>query len=78
MPPPTAKRPGLKQVQVMKSLFQYQAERPDELSFKEDELIIVISKDNPDWWLCKIGDKQGLVPASYRTLFNSGRECSNN
>ncbi|KAJ3323586.1 Osteoclast-stimulating factor 1 [Boothiomyces sp. JEL0866] len=71
-PPPTSKRqlisnsrPGKQMVQVVKALYPYTAQRSDELTFDEGAVLYVISKDNPDWWLCKCDDKQGLVPSNY-------------
>ena len=64
-PPPPNKRAGLKQVQVVRATFSYEAQQPDELSFQEGDVLYVLSKDDVSWWKCRSGDKEGLVPANY-------------
>jgi hypothetical protein len=64
-PPPPKPRVGLKQVQVVKAMFSYQAQNPDELSFDEGAVLYVVDKDNADWWKCRCEDKEGLVPSNY-------------
>jgi hypothetical protein len=39
MPPPPPTRPGKKQIQVVKALYRYQAQRPDELDFEEGDIL---------------------------------------
>ncbi|KAJ3307443.1 Osteoclast-stimulating factor 1 [Kappamyces sp. JEL0829] len=51
-------------MQVVRALFAYAAQQPDELSFADGE-VLVLSQENKDWWLCKSGEKQGLVPSNY-------------
>jgi hypothetical protein len=38
-PPPVAKRPGQKDIKVVRCNFQYQAQRPDELSVEEGDVL---------------------------------------
>lgn len=64
-PPPPKPRAGIKQVEVVKALFPYSAQNPDELSFEEGSVLFVLSKTNADWWKCRCEDKEGLVPANY-------------
>jgi ankyrin repeat protein len=63
-PPPPPTRPGKKQIQVVKALYSYQAQRPDELDFEQDDILYVLQKDS-EWWLCRVGTRQGLVPSNY-------------
>ncbi|XP_021964596.1 intersectin-2 isoform X1 [Folsomia candida] len=47
------------------ALYPYTAQNSDELSFIKDDVIIVISKDEPDWWRGQIGGSVGLFPTNY-------------
>ncbi|KAI8899802.1 ankyrin repeat-containing domain protein [Globomyces pollinis-pini] len=64
-PPPIASRPGKQNVEVVRALYAYQAQHADELSFEEGDVLYVLAKENPDWWTCKCGERQGLVPSNY-------------
>ncbi|ORZ29742.1 hypothetical protein BCR44DRAFT_1447970 [Catenaria anguillulae PL171] len=47
-------------------LYAYTATQDDELTVDEDAQVeIVDDKSDPDWWLVRCGDRQGLVPATY-------------
>ncbi|ORY24778.1 hypothetical protein BCR39DRAFT_545879 [Naematelia encephala] len=60
-------------VAVVKALYDYTAQDPEtELSFKEDEIIYVIEKEDDDWWKGKVKEEAGsneapvgLIPATY-------------
>ncbi|KAJ9119856.1 hypothetical protein QFC24_005570 [Naganishia onofrii] len=61
-------------VAVAKALYDYQAQDPqDELSFKEDQVLYILEKEDEQWWKAKIkpgedvedADKVGLVPSNY-------------
>ena len=61
-PPP---KPG--QVKVFKAVYDYKAQRPDELSFNEGDIIYIVDMitDN-NWYKAKSSDnKTGLVPSNY-------------
>ncbi len=51
------------------ALWDYEAKDNTELSFKEDNFIIVTSQDSPDWWTGKLAtepDSPSLMfPANY-------------
>ncbi|KAJ3100884.1 Osteoclast-stimulating factor 1 [Phlyctochytrium planicorne] len=64
-PPPPTKRPGKKEIAVVRALYAYQAQNPDELSFDEGSVLYVLNKDDANWWKCRCEDKEGLVPANY-------------
>lgn len=54
-----------------RALFDNQAETEDELSFKTNDMILVLEKNADEmegWWKCKLGDKEGLCPANYLEL----------
>ena len=49
-------------------LYDFNAERPDELDAKADEAIIIIAQSNPEWFVAKpIGrlGGPGLIPVSF-------------
>ncbi|ORX88366.1 hypothetical protein K493DRAFT_341344 [Basidiobolus meristosporus CBS 931.73] len=48
-----------------KALYDYTAQREDEMSLSEGMVIIVVDKSDSDWWLAKYESKSGLVPANY-------------
>ncbi|KAJ3165914.1 Osteoclast-stimulating factor 1 [Geranomyces variabilis] len=64
-PPPRPTRPGAKQVQVVRALYDYTAQRSDELTFSEGDVLYVLNKDDDNWWKCKCNDKEGFVPKIY-------------
>ncbi|KAI8815352.1 SH3 domain-containing protein [Cladochytrium replicatum] len=64
-PPPRPTRPGKKEIQVVRALYDYTAQHSDELSFTEGTVLYVINKDDPSWWKCRANDKEGLVPSNY-------------
>ncbi|EGD82968.1 hypothetical protein PTSG_03604 [Salpingoeca rosetta] len=47
------------------STFDYEAEREDELSFKEGEYITILKKNDDGWFEGVIGDRHGLFPGNY-------------
>lgn len=49
----------------MVALYPYTAQNTDELTFVKDDIITVISKDEPDWWRGQIGSSVGLFPVNY-------------
>lgn len=52
-------------------LYDFQAERPDELDAKSGEAIIVVAQSNPEWFVAKpIGrlGGPGLIPVSFVQL----------
>ncbi|KAL2911873.1 Osteoclast-stimulating factor 1 [Polyrhizophydium stewartii] len=63
--PPPPSRPGKKDVQVVRALYSYTPQRPDELAFEEGDVLFVLSKDDANWWKCRSGDKEGFVPSNY-------------
>ncbi|KAK9767141.1 cytoskeletal protein binding protein, partial [Basidiobolus ranarum] len=52
-------------IEVVKTVYDYEARTEEELSFGENEIMYVIEKDDPDWALVKLGDKFGFVPSAY-------------
>ena len=48
-----------------KALYDYDATQDDELTFKEDEIIDIVRKNEDGWWEGVIGDRHGLFPGNY-------------
>lgn len=58
-------------------MFDFQAERPDELEAKAGEAIIVIAQSNPEWFVAKpIGrlGGPGLIPVSFIEIRDMGTD----
>ena len=47
------------------ALYHYTAQNSDELTFAKDDVITIISKDEPDWWRGQLGTQIGLFPTNY-------------
>ena len=60
-----APQPDLEACAVALSIFDYDAEHPDELSFKEGEHIHILKKNDDGWYEGVIGDRRGLFPGNY-------------
>jgi len=75
--PPKPSKPGL--VRVFKALYTYEAAQPDELSFKEGEVLYIpateISEES-GWWKGTCRGTTGLIPSNY--VASSIGEASNN
>lgn len=62
--PPPPSRPG--HVQVVKAVYPYVAQRGDELSFGEGDMLYIVDKSDPNgWWKARVGNKTGLIPSNY-------------
>jgi len=47
------------------ALYDYQAQQSDELSFVKGNVIAVLSKDHPDWWMGELAGNTGIFPANF-------------
>lgn len=64
--------PSTDKVQAM---YPYKALNDDELSFEPDDIISVLSRDEPDWWRGELNGIAGLFPSNYvRTFVSSGKK----
>ncbi|XP_059837565.1 CD2-associated protein isoform X1 [Hypanus sabinus] len=64
-------------VEYCKGVFAYEATNPDELSIKEGDHILLISKDTGDrgWWKGELNGKQGVFPDNFVVMVSeAGRE----
>lgn len=51
---------------TVKALYDYTAQQDEELSFQEDDVMILYENDDPDWFLVKAKNGTiGLVPSNY-------------
>lgn len=62
----------MKYIDVCKALYDYEAGSEDELSFKEDDILYILERDDDDWWKAQLKLQQpdevgpiGLIPANY-------------
>eukprot|EP00842_Homolaphlyctis_polyrhiza_P003797 jgi/Hompol1/4418/HPOL_001739-RA len=62
-PPPTSKRPGKKDVQVVRAMFAYAPQNPDELGFEEGDILYVLNKDDVGccWSEVAIGENTAQI-----------------
>ncbi|XP_067001758.2 osteoclast-stimulating factor 1 [Anabrus simplex] len=64
IPPKPVPKPG--KVTVVRALYNYAAQLPDELSFQEGDLLYVFDKvSDPNWWKARCGNQTGLIPSNY-------------
>ncbi|KAF7732290.1 cytoskeletal protein binding protein [Apophysomyces ossiformis] len=62
---------------AVKALYDYQAQQEEELTIKEDDILILYENDDPDWFLVKSEQGHiGLVPSNYIEEINDHEEAS--
>lgn len=55
------------------ALYDYKAQRSDELSFAAGDLITILYKDNENWWMGEMSDgQQGFFPSNYTAEQENG------
>lgn len=47
------------------ALYSYEAQNEDELNFEKDDIITIISHEEPSWWKGELNGKVGLFPSNY-------------
>lgn len=51
---------------VLYALWSYPAQAPDELSFKEGDMVTILQKpEGSDWWWASLCGREGFVPNNY-------------
>lgn len=56
---------------LYKSLYDFRAEEPDELSFRREEVMEIISKDQDPWWIGRnMNGNDGFVPSNYFSIWS--------
>ncbi|CAO1635523.1 unnamed protein product [Sympodiomycopsis kandeliae] len=69
-PPPPANAATAPKDQV-KAQWAFEANGgPDELKFKEGDIIEIVERNDDNWWTGKLNGKQGLFPANYVEPYN--------
>jgi hypothetical protein len=46
-------------------MYDFEAENPDELNFREGDVITLLEKIEADWWKGELNGVVGLFPAVY-------------
>ena len=51
----------------MKALFDFKAEEEGEISFKKGDILMVLEKPDPNWWMGMLDSERtkGLFPSTY-------------
>jgi hypothetical protein len=72
----------MKYIDVCKALYDYEAGSEDELSFKEDDILYILERDDDDWWKAQLKLQQpdevgpiGLIPANYASEVRFFGQC---
>ncbi|XP_030621879.1 relA-associated inhibitor isoform X2 [Chanos chanos] len=61
---------GVENSGVLYALWSYPAQAPDELSFKEGDMVTILQKpEGVDWWWASLCGREGFVPNNYFGLF---------
>ncbi|XP_076344871.1 uncharacterized protein LOC143244318 [Tachypleus tridentatus] len=47
------------------AMYNFEAENPDELSFKEGDIITLCGIVNADWWMGSLNNQRGIFPSSF-------------
>ncbi|KAG9348372.1 hypothetical protein JZ751_002107 [Albula glossodonta] len=68
---------GVENSGVLYALWGYPAQAPDELSFKEGDMVTILEKpEGVDWWWASLCGREGFVPNNYFGLFPKVRPKS--
>lgn len=46
-------------------LYDFDAQGDDELNARQDQIVEILDDSHEEWWKCKAGSREGVVPASY-------------
>ena len=49
--------------------FAYEAQGPEELSFNEGEVLIILMKEDTSWWMGELRGRQGMFPCRFVSEF---------
>ncbi|XP_036440870.1 relA-associated inhibitor [Colossoma macropomum] len=68
---------GVENSGVLYALWSYPAQAPDELSFKEGDMVTILQKpEGVDWWWASLCGREGFIPNNYFGLFPKVRPRS--
>nr|CAD7598606.1 unnamed protein product [Timema genevievae] len=63
-------------VKVVRALYKYTAQNPDELSFQEGDLLYVFDEvTDSNWWKARCGTETGLIPSNYVENHTEEMDC---
>ncbi|KAG7483856.1 hypothetical protein MATL_G00042800 [Megalops atlanticus] len=61
---------GVENSRVLYALWDYSAQVPDELSFREGDTVTIVTKpEGAEWWWASLCGREGFVPNNYFGLF---------
>jgi len=63
--PPPRPTPRPKNIKIMKAIYDYQEQEPDELSFHAGDIVYVLDQTDDDWWRARCKGREGLVPSNH-------------
>ena len=49
----------------VRALYDYTAQGDEELTFREGDVLVVLEKEDDNWWLGTMRGRQGMFPCSY-------------
>ncbi|EPZ36842.1 SLA1 and SHD1 interacting domain-containing protein [Rozella allomycis CSF55] len=52
-------------IDVARALYDYASDYSEELSFKQDDVLFITSKEDPDWYYAYLDGAEGFVPFNY-------------
>jgi len=64
-PKPKPRPPPKPSLPKCKTLYNYEAQDTDELSFVQGEEIEIVKEDSSGWWVGRVRGKDGLFPSNY-------------
>ncbi|XP_076002488.1 relA-associated inhibitor isoform X2 [Genypterus blacodes] len=68
---------GVENSGVLYALWSFVAQNPDELSFKDGDMVTILQKpEGSDWWWASLCGREGFVPNNYFGLFPKVRPKS--
>ncbi|KAJ8368683.1 hypothetical protein SKAU_G00087110 [Synaphobranchus kaupii] len=68
---------GMENSGVLYALWGYPAQAPDELTFREGDMVTILQKpDGVDWWWASLCGREGFVPNNFFGLFPKVRPKS--
>ncbi|KAM4771641.1 CD2-associated protein [Rhinophrynus dorsalis] len=72
--PDTDSKPKAKE--TCKALYNYEGVNDDELSFKEGDIIHILSKDtgDPGWWKGELNGKEGVFPDNFAAIIQDSEK----
>ena len=47
------------------AMYDYEAKQNDELTIRQDDVVIILEKQDADWWLGELNGRTGIFPATY-------------